>query len=237
MSGNISEEKQRVLDALRERRYQLFYAREKLLDEEASPDGQTVRELLEELERLGSERRTNPEGWSPEQEERYQHLHQNPRYLNEFVPLTRQWHRAERKYRDMLLDLERSGQAARSEAAPPSKKVPEVESAGPSTPDFSANKSFFDFNKVTQWWRDARIYHRLFRDLERTGQGTCSEVTPYPPKKDDVTVLEDKKGGLNTADFIENKPLLTQDAYSNDFNSNVPGNLVRQRAISHPVGC
>ncbi len=117
MSVNSFEEKQRVLDALRLQRDHVFYAREKLLDEEASPDGQTVRELREELHRLGSERRTNPEGWSPEQEERYQHLHQNPRYLNELVPLTTQWVKAEGKYRNMFRDLERSGQAARSEAA------------------------------------------------------------------------------------------------------------------------
>ena len=234
MSGNSFEEKQRVVNALQVQYHQIFYAREKLLDEEASPDGQTVRELREELNRLGGEKCTNPAGWSPEQEDRYQDLRQNPRYLNELVALTTQWLEARRNYLRALDDLERTGQAARSEAAPPSKKVPKVESGGPNTPDFSANKPFL--TRVTQWWRDAGIYHMLIGDLERTGQASCSEVTPYPPKKDGVTVPEDERGGLNTADFIENKPLLTQDAYSNDFNSNVPGNLVRQRAISHPVG-
>ena len=79
----------------------------------------------------------------------------------------------------------------------------------------------------------ARMHRHALEDLQRAEQAACVEVAPHSPKEVDGAVLEDERAGPNTADFSENKPLLSKDAYSNDFSSNLSGSSVRQRVISH----
>ena len=132
MSGISLEEQRRVVAALQENYIQLSHTFDKILDEQVSSEGRTLREHREEIRRLKEERRMNPEGRGlpPEKEARLNALLYCPRYRSVYIPIASEWFRASLRYSDGREDLKK-----REEEEACLEAVDE-----PNTADFSEHK-------------------------------------------------------------------------------------------------